>query len=75
MSVSLKFQPVLSAAEPVSRWDLDQLRVVDQPFEILPGDQLLAVQKGEDEDEITRVDVVLNFFDELKQKVGAAGKR
>ncbi len=74
MSVLLKFQPALSAAEPVSRWDFGRLRAVDGKFDILPGDELLAVQKGEEEDEITRVDVVLNFFEELRQKLRAARK-
>ena len=32
------------------------------------------VQRGEGEDELDRFDVVLNFFDEVRQKVHPAGK-
>jgi len=78
MSVSLRFQPTLSASAPVVRLNFDDLRIVDEgglPYDMLPGDEIVAIQKGEEEDEITRIEVVLNFFEELKQKMRAAGAR
>jgi Tol biopolymer transport system component len=78
MSVSLKFHPALSASAPVPRWDLDSLRADGRLWDILPGDQLLLVQRGEEEEsnvEVTRLACVFNFFDELRQKLRAAGKR
>jgi len=77
VSVSLKYQPVLSASAPVPRWDLDSLRIAGSAWDISPGDQLILVQKGEDESEteITQLACVFNFFDELRQKLRAAGKQ
>ena len=38
------------------------------------GSRLLAIQKAPGEDEITRLDITLNFFEELKQRFAAAKK-
>lgn len=78
MSVALRFEPVLTADKPATRWHLDSLRVTDDVgayFDILPTGGMVAIQKGEDEVEPTRVEIVLNFFEELKQKALAAGRR
>jgi len=77
VSASLKFTPVLSASAPVPRWDLDSLPDAGVGWDILPGDQLIFVQKGDEESEkdVTRLACVFNFFDELKRKVREAGKR
>jgi hypothetical protein len=60
------------------RWNLDQIRAagrgVGGTFDVLPNDQLVAVQKGEGEDELTQVDVILNFFEELRRKMKAGRK-
>jgi hypothetical protein len=45
---------------------------------MLPGDQIVIVQRGEDEEaeeEVRRFACVFTFFDELKEKARAAAKR
>jgi serine/threonine-protein kinase len=71
MSVTITTTPQLKASVPVEAWDLAALGVADNLFDILPDGRLLAIQKGEGEGEITRFDLTLNFFDELKQRFAA----
>ena len=77
MAVQVAAAPQLQASAPSEIWDLDALRIPSgstRLFDVLPDGRLLMVQRGEGEDELTRFDVVLNFFDEVKQKMRAAGK-
>jgi serine/threonine-protein kinase len=77
MAVQVAAAPQLQASSPAEIWDLDALRIPaasSRLFDILPDGRLLMVQRGEGEDELARFDVVLNFFDEVKQKMRAAGK-
>jgi dipeptidyl aminopeptidase/acylaminoacyl peptidase len=77
MGVLVAAAPELQASPPAELWDLDALKMPAtyyRLFDILPDGRLLMVQRGEGEDELTRFDVVLNFFDEVKQKMRAAGK-
>jgi serine/threonine-protein kinase len=76
MAVQVAAVTQLQASSPAEIWDLDALRIPTESslFDILPDGRLLMVQRGEGEDELTRFDVVLNFFDEVKQKMRAAGK-
>ena len=77
MSVQVAAASQLQASPAAELWDLDALRIPAASyrlFDILPDGQLLMVQRGEGEDELTRFDIVLNFFDEVKQKMRAAGK-
>jgi serine/threonine-protein kinase len=74
MSVALEFEPTLRISPPVERWRLDDLRVIDTngaPYDMLPGDEMVAIQMGESEGPATRVEVVLNFLEDLKQKLRA----
>jgi eukaryotic-like serine/threonine-protein kinase len=78
MSVSLAVQPELSASPPRLAWDLDAWHVgTSQLFgqrliDVLPDGRLLAIQEGPGEGDLTRLDVVLNFLDELR---GGARRR
>jgi hypothetical protein len=74
MSVSIERSPRITATAPALVWDRDALRVAEDLCDILPDGRLLAIRKGQDEDEITRYDVALNFLEELKGKLRAAGK-
>jgi hypothetical protein len=77
MAVQVAAVPELRATPPAEIWDLDALRIPAASirlFDILPDGQLLMVQRGEGEGELDRFDVVLNFSDEVKQRMRAAGK-
>ena len=41
--------------------------------DLLPGGRLLFLQRCEEEDEITRYDIVLGWFDELRADVDRRG--
>ena len=48
--------------------DLQKYRFAGDLGSMLPDDRVLLVQRGEEEDDITRFDVVFNFFDLVKEK-------
>jgi hypothetical protein len=55
---------------PVAAFDLRKLRLGQREWDIMPDGRLLAVQNGEGEDDIA-FNVVLNWFDEVRTKMGA----
>jgi serine/threonine-protein kinase len=71
MSVTIATGSALSASAPVVAFDLKKLRLGEREWDIMPDGKLLAIQKGEGEDDITAFNVVLNWFDELRAKMGA----
>jgi hypothetical protein len=78
MVVDITEQPELRVSTPSQAWDLGALRVARAEtgalLDILPDGRMLAVQRSEVEGIPTRINVVLNFPDELKQRTSAAGK-
>jgi len=74
MSVGITTAPAFSASTPTGMWELNAFRVAEGLYDILPDGRMVAIQKSPGEDEITRSDLTLNFFDELKQKLTAARK-
>lgn len=66
--------PRPSAAPPFEAWDLAPLRVARILYDVLPDGHLLAIQKSPGEDEITRFDITLNFFEDLKSKMRPHGE-
>jgi serine/threonine-protein kinase len=69
MSVDISVTPKLTAAAPVVAYDLKKLRVNPTEWDIMPDGRLLAIQKGEGEDDITDFNVVLHWLDELRARV------
>jgi len=69
MSVAISVTPKLAASAPVEAFDLKKLRVNAGEWDIMPDGRLLAIQKGEGEDEITSFSVVLNWVDELRARM------
>jgi Tol biopolymer transport system component len=69
MSVAISVTPKLTASSPVVAYDLRKLRVNPTEWDIMPDGRLLAIQKGEGEDEITVFNLVLNWLDELRARV------
>jgi len=79
MSVAVTSQPALSASAPTVAWDLAALHVpaTDRGaalYDLLPDGMLLVVQAGEGEENPTHLSLVLNFSQELKRRMRAAGK-
>ena len=78
-SVDISTTPRLSASAPKIAWDLGALRTVSDGssslFDLLPDGNLLVIQKGEDEDDLTRFDVAFNFFEEMRAKLRKGSKR
>ena len=60
---------MLSASAPVLAYDLKAFRVNPNEWDVLPDGRLLAIQKGEGEDDITSFNVVLNWIDELRARM------
>lgn len=75
MSVTITMNPVLSATPPVVVHDLKKLRVNRAEWDIMPDGRLFAVQRGEDEDDITHFDVVLDWSRELRERMAKAAGR
>jgi hypothetical protein len=64
MAVTIQRQPRLTASTPEAAWDLDQLRMVTTGngmplFDALPGGSMVAIRKGNAEDDVTRFEVEL----------------
>jgi len=58
----------------VASGDVKKLRVNPIQWDILPDGHLLAIQRGEGDDDITNRSTVLNWFAELRQRMeGTAG--
>ena len=71
-SASITSAPRLSASAPVQVLDFRKLRVDGGQYDVLPDGRVLVVQKGEEEDDITQFDVVLNWAGELRGRVGGS---
>ena len=69
MSVDISVTPKLTASAPVVAYDLRKLRVNPNEWDVMPDGRLLAIQKGEGEDDITDFNVVLNWSDELRARM------
>jgi serine/threonine-protein kinase len=80
MVVDVVDTPVLRAGTPSAAWDLDALQVVNfrgvnRLCSILPDGRLLAVRRGQGEGDPTQINVVLNFTEELKERMRAAASK
>ena len=69
MSVTIVMKPALSASAPIVAYDLKKLRVNPDAWDILPDGRLLAIQRGEGEDDVTEFNIVLNWFTELRERM------
>jgi hypothetical protein len=77
VQVTLSWEPGFKASEPQVIIELDALRCLTSGegesdfmgFDVLPGGRFIFVQKGEDETEITGLNVVLNWLTELEGRL------
>jgi hypothetical protein len=73
MAVSIGSEARLTAAVPVEAWNLESLRIPATArgplMRILSGNRLLVVQKGANEDEITRYELALHYDEVIREKM------
>jgi Tol biopolymer transport system component len=75
VEVEILTQPRLAASAPRVLWDSRVTRTIDGGMGVLPDGHVLALRKGDAEDDVTRLDLVLGFSELLKQRLRqAAGK-
>jgi Tol biopolymer transport system component len=71
MSVTVQTTPTFSATVPKKLYSIKDLHAYSTEF--VADGRILAVLLGEGE-QTTQIDLVLNFFEELKQRMGEPGK-
>jgi serine/threonine-protein kinase len=68
LAVQVSTDPELSVSEPETILDVGELRTADNDFVPLPdGERFVFIQKGDEEREVEHLNVVLNWFEELKR--------
>jgi Tol biopolymer transport system component len=70
MSVDISVTGRLTASAPAEAYDLKKLRVNPNEWDVMPDGRLFAIQKGEGEGDLTDFNVVLNWTDELRARMG-----
>jgi hypothetical protein len=72
MAVAIGGEPRLTAGAPTETWNLENLRVAATRggglMRVLPGNRLLVLQKGANEDEITRYELALHYDEVIREK-------
>jgi Tol biopolymer transport system component len=72
MEVTIGSSPRLTASAPAEAWSLESLRPATSGqgpmVRVLPGNRLLLVQKGANEDDVTRYELALNFDEVIREK-------
>ena len=70
LAVDVTVDPQLSVSKPQSILDVGELRTADDELVPLPdGERFVFIQKGDEERDVEHLNVVLNWFEELKKKV------
>lgn len=54
--------------------DFESIPVVNDDYSLLPDGKMLMIHKGPDEARPTRIEVILNWFEELKERVPTGAK-
>jgi dipeptidyl aminopeptidase/acylaminoacyl peptidase len=74
MSVAVPDRSAAAFAAPAPVLDLEPLRISAPraAFDVLPDGRLVIIQKGEEEDELRRFNLVLNWSAELAKRMPAA---
>jgi hypothetical protein len=70
MSVQVKSDPVFSASEPKVLYSIKDLKTQSAAF--APDGRLMVVLQGESERTTKKVDLVVNFLEELRAKMPLA---
>ncbi|HET9950689.1 MAG TPA: protein kinase [Candidatus Eisenbacteria bacterium] len=73
VAAEIAAQPRLSVSSRRALWDADATKTTTDFMSALPDGRILAIRKGDAEDDPTRFDVVLGFPELLKQRLRQAG--
>ena len=73
VQVEILTQPRLAASAPRVLWNERDAKTIGDYMSVLPDGRVLAVRKGETEDDVNRFDLVLGFPELLKQRLRQAG--
>ena len=72
MAATITGEPRLTAGAPTEMWNLESLRMAATRgggmMGVLPGNRLLVIQKGANEDEITRYELALHYDEVIREK-------
>jgi hypothetical protein len=74
MMVNIRTTPFLEASQPRIAYDLRQLQIAGNEggqWDILPDGRLIAIQKGEGEQDVSSFSIVLNWIDEVRRRLPA----
>jgi dipeptidyl aminopeptidase/acylaminoacyl peptidase len=70
LAVDVSVDPQLSVSKPQSVLDVGELRAAVHTLVPLPdGERFVFIQKGDEERDVEHLNVVLNWFEELKKQV------
>ena len=70
LAVDVSVDPQLSVSKPQSVFDVGELRAAVHTLVPLPdGERFVFIQKGDEERDVEHLNVVLNWFEELKKQV------
>jgi serine/threonine-protein kinase len=76
MAVEVSPENAMPVSDPRVVLDFNDLRLDgNDRYSILSDGRLAVIQKGEEEGDITRVNVVLNWFEELKRRMPAEANK
>jgi hypothetical protein len=70
MSVQVKLEPTFTASEPKVLYSIKELKTRSSTF--APDGKLMVVLQGEGERTTRKVDLIVNFVDELRAKMPVA---
>jgi len=71
-TVDLRTEPTVSFSEPEYHSWVTELFPKTLGGDVLPDGRVLAIFKGEEEEDPHEIRVVLNWFEELEQKLAAS---
>jgi hypothetical protein len=69
-AVTISTEPTLTVSQPAEHIDISPFELQGR-FDMLPDGRVVAIEQGEDEHEITHVNVVINWLDEFQHGIAA----
>ena len=74
VAVDIRTDPILAASSSREVGDLGAWRITDELYDSLPGGRILGIQRAKAEDVPTHAEIVLNFTQEVEERLRTARK-